>query len=356
MDTKLLVPKISIEQVLADTYKLIDVRSPSEYEEFHIPGAISLPIFSDEERAKVGTIYKQKGNDQAKDIGVEILSSKLPHFYEKIKSFHLQDTSKPLVVYCWRGGMRSKSIVTMMGALDIPILQLDRGIRSYRQLIINELHATKNFSKRFVVVEGLTGTRKTDILAELQKREYPVINIEELASHRGSIFGQIGLKPRSQKEFESLLYHRLIELTDSPYYIIEAESKRLGSIVLPDFLLEGKENGSRIHIDMELSERARTICATYQYEKNKEEFEHAIFRLKKHFPPQTFETMLEKLHQGKIHSVVEVFLRDYYDPKYEYTSKKYTTPVHRLFITSLEDGVEQVQRKINELVSSYTLV
>ncbi|WP_456275395.1 tRNA 2-selenouridine(34) synthase MnmH [Bacillus sp. AK128] len=356
MNSNLIVPKISINQVLEDSYQLIDVRSPSEYKEFHIPSAISIPIFSDEERAEVGTIYKQNGNEHAKDIGVDILSKKLPKLYREIKELNKSNHSKPLVVYCWRGGMRSKSIATMMGALDIPILQLDGGIRSYRQLIMEELASAQSKVKQYIVLEGLTGTKKTDILIELEKQGYPVINIEMLASHRGSIFGQIGMSSRSQKEFESLLYHRLIELESAPYYIIEAESKRLGSVIIPDFLLEGKEKGDRIHIELDLVNRAKTICETYQYEENKQEFNDAIFRLERHFSKDVFLEMKELLANQDIQAVVEILLRDYYDPKYKYTSKKYTTPVHKMKINSLEDGVQKVSKKIDELSKKYVFV
>ncbi|MBM7659259.1 tRNA 2-selenouridine synthase [Bacillus mesophilus] len=355
MEQKLIVPKISIDRVLEDSFQLIDVRSPSEYKEFHIPGAISLPIFTDEERAKVGTIYKQEGNEFAKDIGVELLSKKLPALFKQIKELSHNVESKPLVVYCWRGGMRSKSIVTMMSSLDISILQLEGGIRSYRKLIIEEL-AAHSSSKQYIVLEGLTGTKKTDILTELEKLDYPVINIEELASHRGSIFGQIGLKPRSQKEFESLLYHRLMELKNSPYYIIEAESKRLGSILLPDFLLQGKERGERIHINLDLQSRAKTICETYHYEQHKIEFEDAINRLERHFSSEVNQSLKDLLQQQDIESVVAILLKEYYDPKYEYTSQKYTTRVHTLEIHSLQDGVNKVSQKIDELVKSYSHV
>jgi tRNA 2-selenouridine synthase len=356
MNPKLIVPKITINQILEDSFQLIDVRSPSEYKEFHIPGAINLPVFTDEERAKVGTIYKQEGNELAKDIGVELLSKKLPHLYKQIKELNQSDDTKPLVVYCWRGGMRSKSIATMMGSLEIPILQLEGGIRSYRKLIIEELNSLESEPKQYIVLEGLTGTKKTDILTELEKLNYPVINLEELASHRGSIFGQIGLQPRSQKEFESLLYHRLNDLQSSSYYIIEAESKRIGSVILPDFLLKGKERGNRIHIELDLKNRAKTICETYQYEKNKEEFEDAIFRLERHFSSVVFEMIKDLLEKQNIEAVVEILLEEYYDPKYEYAAQKYTTPVYTIEIDSLEDGVRKVREKINELVVMHSLI
>ncbi|MFD1735915.1 tRNA 2-selenouridine(34) synthase MnmH [Bacillus salitolerans] len=358
MEGKLEVPKISISSLLKGDYSLIDVRSPSEYREFHIPGAISMPIFSDEERAIVGTTYKQEGKEFAKHLGVDILSSKLPHFYQNIKDLYHQQgiEKKPIVVYCWRGGMRSKSIVSIMGMMEIPTLQLEGGIRSYRQIIMDELEKAKKVTKKYIVLEGLTGTKKTEILARLQQLGYPVINIEELASHRGSLFGQIGLKPRSQKEFESLLYHRLQQLQHSSYYIIEAESKRLGSIIIPDFLLEGKEQGARIHIEMELQKRAETICETYNLDNHRIEFVEGIQLLKKRLSKESNELLEEYLQKGDLQAVVTILLKDYYDPRYVHTSLKYNTPVETILINDLQDGISKVRDKIEEIIGQIQLV
>ncbi|MFZ3587818.1 tRNA 2-selenouridine(34) synthase MnmH [Bacillus sp. DJP31] len=356
MEVKLTVPKIEIKQLIQSTCSIIDVRSPSEYREFHIPGAINLPIFSDEERAEVGTIYKQKGNEFAKERGVAILSNKLPALYEEVKELSRASEGKPIIVYCWRGGMRSRSIVSVMGMLDIPTIQLEGGVRAYRRLITEELEASLHQSKKYIVLEGLTGTKKTDILIELQKKGYPVIDLELLAGHRGSIFGHIGLHPRSQKEFESLLYTRLTELRKFPYYVIEAESKRIGNVNLPDFLMIGKEKGIRIHLDMTLEDRAKTICDTYRLEENSEQFIEAIHRLKKRLSIDTFTNILSLLEIGDYHSIVELLLKNYYDPRYGYAFEKYITPIHPIFIESLEEGLHMVTEKIKEIVEEYSIV
>lgn len=353
MDVKLNVPKIEIKQLLMGSYTIIDVRSPSEYQEFHIPGSTSLPLFSDEERAMVGTFYKQKSKEDAIQLGVTILSRKLPELYERIKELSRKTRNKPLVVYCWRGGMRSRTIVSIAGMLDIDTLQLSGGIRSYRQLISEELNEALHRNKKYIVLEGLTGTKKTEILEELELLGYPIINLEQLASHRGSIFGHIGLQPRSQKEFESLLYLRLGQIKEFPYYIIEAESKRVGRIVVPDFIMEGKELGVRIHIDMDIEKRSKTICDTYKLEENTEEFKDAILRLNKRLSKETFTEILRLLDIGDNQSVVELLLKEYYDPKYDYASQKYNTPVHSIYIQSLEDGINQVKDKINQIKNEF---
>jgi tRNA 2-selenouridine synthase len=356
MEIKHTVPKISIREVMNHSFPLIDVRSPSEYEEFHIPGAINIPLFTNQERAEVGTIYKQKGKEFAKNLGVSILSTKLPEIYEKVKEVNKLDAEQPIVVYCWRGGMRSRSIASVMGMLEVPILQLEGGIRSFRQLIMDELEQAKQSTKKYIVLEGLTGTNKTDILEQLEEKGYPVINIERLANHRGSVFGQIGLNPSSQKEFESLLYKRLVELRDSTYYIIEAESKRIGNVILPEFLLTGKENGERIHIEMELEKRVRNICDTYRFQEHSEEFEESIGRIKKRLSMNTLKNITELLLIRDYPSIVRLLLEEYYDPMYDYASQRYKTPIHTIFVESLEDGEKKVTEIISKIVSQYTLV
>lgn len=356
MDVKHTVPKIQIHDLLAKTYPLIDVRSPSEFQEFHIPGAVNIPIFSDEERAEVGTLYKQKGREFAKDRGIEILGSKLPNLYNQVKQLRERHVDQPMVVYCWRGGMRSKSIASVMGMMDIPILQLAEGIRSYRKLIMEKIENAAHMEKRYIVLEGLTGTNKTDILEALERENYPVINLERLVNHRGSIFGHIGLKPRSQKEFESLLYHRLLELQESPYYIIEAESKRIGTVVLPDFLLKGKENGIRIHIEMEIEKRAQNICEAYRFDVHFDQFEEAIFHLKKRLHQDLYEKISELLSQKKIYNIVLLLLKEYYDPRYDYTANQYETDIHTIFIESVSDGVSKVKEAIKIITNEFHYV
>jgi tRNA 2-selenouridine synthase len=354
MEAKLGVPKITVQEVLQGTYPLIDVRSPSEYEEFHIPGAINIPIFSDQERAQVGTIYKQLGKEAAKELGVSILSKKLPQLYEKVKEVNQAIPNHPMVVYCWRGGMRSRSIVSVMGMLEVPIFQLEGGIRSYRQLIMDELEQAQTNTKKYIVLEGLTGTNKTDILDKLEEQGYPVINIERLVNHRGSVFGQIGLKARSQKEFESLLYMRLIELKDSTYYIIEAESKRVGNVVIPEFLMAGKENGVRIHVEMELEKRVQNICTTYRLHEHSEQFEEAISRIRKRLPLDTYNEISELLKINDYERIVLLLLRDYYDPMYDYAAQKYNSPIHTISFKHVDEGLEKVTELIKEIVNSYS--
>src|SRR5699024_6051372 len=170
-----------------------------EFEEATIPGSINIPVFTDEERAEVGTLYRQKGKEAAKERGLEIFSKKLPSFIDAFK--HIQ-TSK--TVFCWRGGMRSKTAASVLDLMGINANRLTDGIRRYRRWVVDYLKNT-SFPPDIIVLNGFTGTGKTEILIRLKEQGYPVLDLEGMANHRGSIFGQVGKNPSNQKRFDSLL-------------------------------------------------------------------------------------------------------------------------------------------------------
>lgn len=350
------IPTISITDALKEDAILIDVRSPGEYEEFHIPNAISVPLFSNEERAQVGTTFKQIGQGKAIELGIKIISKKLPSLYETYKKIANENKHKKIIVYCWRGGMRSGTIVSFMGSVKLPVVQLEGGIRSYRRLIQEKLESLAEIKKQYIVLEGNTGTHKTDILEALQKENYPVLDLEGLAGHRGSTFGGIGLQPQSQKEFERDLLIRLSELKDAPYILIEAESKRIGRIIIPDFILEGKDKGVRIHIHAPIESRVKSICQTYGTKEFHDEFMNALTIIKKRMPPALYNQCMDYLNNRQYEEFVKVLLEEYYDPKYTFAADQYDTPVRFVQIQGLEDGIEIVKTEINSIVEKMGLL
>jgi len=328
-------------------FMLIDVRSPSEYEEFHIPGAVNLPLFSNEERAEVGTLYKQKGPEYAKVRGIEIFSHKLSAFYQEVRA--LTREAEQTVIYCWRGGMRSKSVANFMTVMGVVCWQLVGGIRSFRKLVTEQLCAFSQEKKPFVVIEGYTGSRKTDILKQLDDKGYPVIDLEGLAAHRGSIFGSVGLRPKSQKAFECGLWQRLLALKDAPYYIIEGESKRIGRVVLPSFINEGKERGEHIMIDYPFKLRIEAILEEYRPNENKEAINEAFSHLKKYLQPPLLEELAVALENEKYELFISYLLERYYDPRYRHKLKNYPRESKYLSMTSVDEGTEGVETILHNL-------
>src|SRR5699024_8329285 len=167
-----------------------------------------------------------------------------------------------MTVFCWRGGMRSKTAATVVDLMGIKIHRLIGGIRSHRDWVAKKIEQA-TFSPTLYVLDGFTGTGKTILLNQLQELGFPMIDLEKMAGHRGSIFGQIGLEPSKQKKFDSLLVHKMEQYKEKPFVFVEGESKRIGRVVLPDFLFQKKENGFHIFIDLPMEVRVQNILEEY---------------------------------------------------------------------------------------------
>ncbi|WP_410511365.1 tRNA 2-selenouridine(34) synthase MnmH [Paenibacillus sp. BR2-3] len=296
---------------------VIDVRSPSEYQESTLPNSLNIPLFDDQERAEVGTLYKQTSVQAAKDRGLEIVSAKLPAF---IKEFGAIEGEK--VVFCWRGGMRSRTTATVLSLMDIHAYRLTGGFKAYRKWVLDELE-TYDFKQKSYVIHGNTGTGKTMLLHRLKGLEHPVLDLEGMAGHRGSIFGQIGLQANNQKTFDSLLLEELITLEDSPYVLFEAESKRIGKVVMPQFMAHQKETGTQIWIDMPLESRVKQILEDYKPELYKEQCITAFRNIKSRIHVPVAAEIERTLQADLFGEAVALLLEHYYDPKYDYTSGQY---------------------------------
>ncbi|OZM57541.1 tRNA 2-selenouridine(34) synthase MnmH [Lottiidibacillus patelloidae] len=331
-----------IEQIDARSQLIIDVRSPKEYEEFHIPEAINIPIFSDEERAKIGTIYKRVGEEDAKELGLQLFAPKLPGFYKQLRDLLIETAKNEVLFYCARGGMRSRSFVVTMAMMGLPCTQLRGGIRAFRQEIIAKLKKQENRSRSFIVLNGYTGSRKTDLLQSLKKLGYPVLDLEGLAGHRGSIFGQIGMKPNSQKTFEMLLVQELEKLKDAQYILIEGESKRIGKVVIPNFILQGKVVGEQILISYPLEKRVENIYTIYDPSKYKTNIDEALGHLEKRLNQPIREKILSAKQNGDYKLIYKILMADYYDQRYEYQIQQMKNKQHVIEMSSLNEGLEKL--------------
>lgn len=346
------IPTIRFEQLQTGSYELIDVRTPREFAEFHIPGAYNEPIFTNEERVSVGTTYKQIGTDEAKELGIDFLSEKLPGIYRRLKHLH-EHTENPLCIYCWRGGLRSQSLASILAVMGIECYQLEGGIRSYRNKIIRDFENRTLQSKPFIVIEGHTGTQKTAFLEKLQDDGYPVLNLEKYAGHRGSVFGAIGLAPHSQKRFDSMLWERLQELGNTPYYIIEGESKRIGRISLPEFILQGKRNSIRINLACPFDERLKTIYSTYRPNDHRDEIVAATEKIMKRLPFPLQEKLTSCLQEKAYMDVFAILLEHYYDPRYTYKTNEYTYAIaHDIYFESFQEGYQKIKKAIADIIAN----
>jgi len=335
---------ITIEQLLARRTKgeltLIDVRSPSEYQENTIPGSLNIPIFDDAERAEIGTIYKQVSVEAAKERGLEIVSAKLPTF---IKTF--AQIEGPKAVFCWRGGMRSKTSATVLDLMGIRASRLIGGIRAYRQWVVSTLEELPLPPVAYVI-NGNTGSGKTLMLRRLMEEGYPVMDLEAMAGHRGSIFGHIGLRANNQKSFEALLVEQALILQDAPYVLIEGESKRIGKAILPEPVVQMKEAGIQLFIDLPLEERVRHILEDYQPLEHKDDLLQAFKHIKNRIHTPVAKEIEANLLIGQYERAVKLLLEHYYDPRYAHAMSQYEGEQIVIHADTIEEAVDAVKAQL----------
>lgn len=299
------------------THTIIDVRSPKEFNEATIPDSINIPVFNDEERAEVGTIYKQVGQEAAKEKGLEIFSEKLPDFIAAFKTI-----DSPKTVFCWRGGMRSKTAATVLDLMGVDVTRLSGGIRAHRHWVVERLQH-EQFSPELFVLNGGTGTGKTVMLKRLADKGYPVIDLEGMAGHRGSIFGQIGMNPSNQRKFDAALVNDLYKFETKPFVFVEGESKRIGKAEIPDYFYERKQNGLQFFIELPMDVRVQNILKEYHPEQKPAEFMEAFQLIKKRIHVPIAKQIEEDLETGEFANAVKLLLEHYYDPRYRHANSHY---------------------------------
>lgn len=315
----------------------IDVRSPSEFADSTIPGSINIPFFEDAERAEIGTIYKQVSVKAAMDRGLEIFSAKLPAF---IKRF--EQIKEPKVVFCWRGGMRSRTTATVLALIGIKSHRLTGGFRSYRRWVVDTLEKFE-VKPQAVVLNGNTGTGKTAILRLLKSEGFPVIDLERLAGHRGSVFGHVGIKGNNQKTFDSLLVTELLNYQQSPYLLLEGESKRIGKVALPDFIIRKKEQGISICIQLPLEERVRQILLDYEPELHKQQLIDGFNHIKGRIHTPIAKEIMMNLESDQFEQAVSLLLQYYYDSRYEHSINQSNSEKIIVEANSVEEAAQAVK-------------
>jgi len=333
---------LTVEKLLQnrDAYCVVDVRSPEEFFEARIPGAVNLPLFEDEERVKLGAAYWQEGAEQAKMLGLSLAAPRLPQLVEKILSCA---AGREIVLYCWRGGMRSSSLLSVMEAMGYPVWQLQGGYKAFRRQVVSYLSSTKIQVPVFVL-NGLTGVGKTLLLRELANCGAPVLNLEEMANHRGSAFGAIGLgASRSQKDFESLLFLALHDLHGAPYLLVEGEGKKIGPVVLPDFLYQAMLEGPHLLLEAGIDLRVERILEEYAgMSANRQALADAILALQKKLGREKCELLAAKISQGDYRSVARTLCTDYYDLYYRDSRKKKGDYLAVINLSDIGSGVQSV--------------
>ena len=298
-----------------DFDNIIDVRSPSEYEEDHIIGAINCPVLFDEQRAQVGTIYKKESTFKAKIIGSTLTARNIAKHVEE-KFMDNKGAWQPLI-YCWRGGQRSKSFAIVLSEIGWRTYQLEGGYKRYRNEVINFLNKTGP-KLNIILISGKTGSAKTKILQNLKSQGAQILDLENLASHKGSLLGKIpGLEQPSQKLFESKLYHELKKLDLRKKIYVEAESSKIGNVHVPKTIWATMINSPRIEIKADLELRANFLLKDYEYMCKKPELIKPIINgLQKRLSKKLINDWLQLIDKKNWLDLTKSFLENHYDPSY----------------------------------------
>ncbi|MEK6939842.1 MAG: tRNA 2-selenouridine(34) synthase MnmH [Nanoarchaeota archaeon] len=358
-----MVQKVSIAKALEmENVLILDARTPTEYAEDHILGAVNVPLLNDLERHEIGIIYKQYSREKAIERGMELFPHKIPSIYHAVKDHR----NKTIIVYCARGGMRSGIIASLLESIGFNVLQIEGGYKGFRQHIIDQLY---NFQlkPKIICLYGLTCSGKTKLLEQLPN----ALNLEELAQHRGSLYGGVGLKPNRQKKFENLLLQRLKELNQHDYIFVEGESRKIGGAEIPSFLFKamkhtkeqrflrgtnGREpshfvKGTNALIKKDFELRVKECVQEYFSSPEKiQQIREITPQLRDIISNKRKQEIITLIDTGKYEEVARILLKEYYDVLYAHTLKNV-----KFDLEVKNNKVEEAVKKLKEIEKKATV-
>lgn len=294
---------------------VVDVRSPGEFEQGHIPDALSIPLFSDEERAVVGTKYKKVNREAAMIAGLDFVGKKMVQLAkEGIKA---AGRNKKLLVHCWRGGMRSESMAWLFGTMGLTCYLLEGGYKSYRRHLRNTLEQALDL----ITIGGKTGSGKTEILSLLEASGEQIIDLEGLANHKGSAFGALGELPQpTTEQFENQILQQCRKFTPEKRVWIEDESRNVGRCVVPGELYNQMKENLTLFLDISRELRAERLVTDYAgYEK--EQLTFCVNKISKKLGGDRTEESIESIEKGEFYQSA-INILQYYDKAYMFSVQR----------------------------------
>jgi tRNA 2-selenouridine synthase len=337
---------------LAQENPVFDARSPSEYKHAHIPGAHSLPIFTDEQRAEIGTTYKQDSTNKAIKIGFSHFGLQLNEYIDKVEKVISITSARKVLVHCWRGGMRSGAMAWLLDFYGYDVVLLDGGYKSYRNYVLQQF----DLPFQFTIVGGHTGSGKTEILLNLKSKGEAVIDLEGIASHKGSSFGALGMNEQpTQEQFENNVHQEL-----SKYYTIDSEgnfnqpkniwieneSQRIGLVNIPKALFLNLEESTLINIEIPFEERLKFITQYYGQFSN-EQLVSATMRIQKRLGGLETKNAINFLLEKNTEECFRILL-SYYDRQYTSASKRIVR-IPKSVQAATIDPVQNAQLLLNSI-------
>jgi len=322
---------VSVQEFLelSKQHPVIDVRTPAEFEHGHIPGAVNIPLFSNEERAIIGTIYKQEGKKPAMLKGMELVS---PKFSEFLRSAETVSNTGTLLVHCWRGGMRSGGMAWLFEWYGFKVFTLKDGYKSFRRMVLETFKQPRELK----ILAGRTGSGKTLILKEIEKLGQTIIDLEEIAHHKGSAFGTLGeTPPPTQEMFENELAVSLLNIPADKKIWLEDESQNIGKRIIPNDLWYQMRAANVYYVDIPLEKRVEYLVEAYG-KYSKEELIESIEKIRKRVGFQHSKAAIEAIHNGDLKKACEISLV-YYDKSYDHgVAKRNATTIYKTAFAELK--------------------
>ncbi|MGB9747257.1 MAG: tRNA 2-selenouridine(34) synthase MnmH [Bacteroidales bacterium] len=342
------VKKIGTEELfrLKPDIPVVDVRTPDEYRHGHIPGAVQIPLFDNNERALIGKVYAHKGSDAAILLGLDIVGPRLRNYIEQAKKI---SPEHKIILYCWRGGMRSGSLAWLFSTAGMECYVLEGGYKAYRRYVL----ASFQTPLKFIVLGGETGAGKSEILQQLAKQGEQILDLEQIACHKGSAFGAIGQPDQpTQEQFENNLFEVFRTLSQDKPVWIENESITIGKLFIPRSLFEQMEKSPVVCINRPFPERLERLVREYAISDRETLTE--IFRgLVRRLGSEKCQRAIEAVQEGKYDTAAEIALH-YYDKVYGRQLEKKQPQIAKIFHInkSLNINIQELITLGKELIFS----
>ncbi len=329
---------------------IIDVRSPGEFEEDHIPGAINLPVLDDDQRAEVGTIYVQQSRFLARRIGAAHVARNITHHLDNALS--TRPSNYYPLIYCWRGGQRSHAMATVLSQVGWRTGILKGGYKTWRRSVVEEL-TNSDEPLKLLLLDGQTGSAKTEVLNHLSGIGVQILDLEAIAAHRGSVFGGWAEQSQpSQKMFESNLWLALSKLDVSRPIVVEAESNHIGRCMVPRRIWKAMRASPRVEIQAEPTERARYLLTAYaDIVTNPTSIKDAVNRLTPFHSKNLVDGWHNMVQTENYIALAASLMRDHYDPLYDKSRKRHSQgPIAAFHLNHIDN--DEMVRAAHEIRST----
>ena len=306
--------KTSFNESLLESHCIVDVRTPLEFAEDHLPGAVNVPILTNEERVEIGTLHKHEGPQRARQRGLELTCSRFGGMVAEVAA---HAAGRPVLVYCWRGGLRSLSMAILLEMSGYSVVQLQGGYKAFRQVVSRYFDEFVP-SAPLVILHGMTGSGKTAFINGLDPQRWGFIDLEGLARHRGSAFGALGLDQASlsQKRFDTLLWDAFRRLPDALPVVLEGESRRIGRILLPGRLYDVMSAGVKVWCSVSCETRVARLAGEYARDEYREGMAEALERIRRKLGGEQYGELRRLLDVWDVQGLARGLIEGYYDKLY----------------------------------------